>query len=59
MWRLCGWCALAVGLLLEAGCAADGNKEAWDAFCKDLRGDNMQMQMDPSAGLDRSLGQKD
>jgi hypothetical protein len=34
---------LAAGLLLSMGCAAD-DKGQWDAFWKDLRGDNMKMQ---------------
>jgi hypothetical protein len=36
-------CALAFGV---AGCAADGAKDPWDEFKKDLRGDNMKMRSD-------------
>jgi hypothetical protein len=57
MWRLCGLCALVFGLVLESGCAADGDKDQWDKVFKDLRGDNMQMRTDPSAGLNRSLSE--
>jgi hypothetical protein len=32
--------------LLAVGCSADGDKGAWDAFWKDLRGDNMKMRSD-------------
>jgi hypothetical protein len=38
LWALC--CAL----LLVAGCAGDGDKAQWDAFWKDVRGENMQMR---------------
>jgi hypothetical protein len=57
MWRLCGWCALACGLMLGSGCAGDGGKSDWDGFWRDLRGDNMQMHDDPGAGLNRSLSE--
>jgi hypothetical protein len=42
---------LALGVCV--GCAADGNKGAWDEFWKDLRGDNMKMRSEPSDLLDR------
>jgi hypothetical protein len=36
-------CALLFG---AAGCAADGDKDPWAEFKKDLRGDNMKMRSD-------------
>jgi hypothetical protein len=36
---------LAAALLLGVGCAAE-DKDQWDEFWKDLRGDNMKMQTD-------------
>jgi len=38
-------CLLAAVLLLGTGCAAE-DKDQWDEFWKDLRGDNMKMQTD-------------
>jgi len=41
MKRLCVFLsALFVGL----GCASDADKSQWDAFWKDVRGENMQMR---------------
>jgi hypothetical protein len=40
MKRLC----LAFCLFLGSGCASDSDKAQWDAFWKDLRGDNMKMR---------------
>jgi len=39
-------CLLVCALLFCAGCDSDGDKGPWDAFKKDLRGDNMQMRND-------------
>ena len=46
MKRLCG---LLCVLFVCAGCATDGPE--WDAFKKDLRGDNMQMRGDFGDGV--------
>jgi hypothetical protein len=37
-------CVLVFALCFGAGCAADGQKSEWDAFWKDVRGDNMEMR---------------
>ncbi len=43
-WAMLRLCALVSGLLLCAGCAAEGQKNPFDEALKDLRGDNMQMR---------------
>jgi hypothetical protein len=39
-------CVCAGALFFCLGCSSDGDKDQWDAFKKDLRGDNMQMRND-------------
>jgi hypothetical protein len=38
------FCVLLCAVFLGLGCASDDDKGQWDAFWKDLRGDNMQMR---------------
>jgi hypothetical protein len=42
-------CVLAIALLCGLGCAADGNRGAWDDVWRDLKGDNMEMKSDGAA----------
>lgn len=42
-------CVLLCVLFLGSGCSADGDKAQWDAFWRDLRGENMQMRGSLSA----------
>ncbi len=49
MKRLCLMLCALVGAVAISGCAADGKKEQWDDFWKDVRGDNMEMKSDFTA----------
>jgi hypothetical protein len=38
------FCVLVSVVFFALGCASDADKSQWDAFWKDLRGENMQMK---------------
>lgn len=52
------WRVLGFGLALVLGCSSDGQKDQWEEFYKDLRGDNMKMQWDNPATMDRPAAKK-
>jgi hypothetical protein len=39
-------CVLLCALFFIAGCAADGDRDQWAEFWRDVRGDNMKMRSD-------------
>ena len=40
------FCVLFCAMFISVGCSSDSDKAQWDAFWKDVKGENMQMRGD-------------
>ena len=40
------FCVLFCAMFIGVGCSSDSDKAQWDAFWKDVKGENMQMRGD-------------